>query len=110
MRTFILGTEKDIILDKINRFLYNLYNVKSALIHNGFPSLIAYVAYLPIFLVVSILNLIRIEILQVIVVFVCLTISLVFIGVVFSLLMIALKGAKIYAENHGENAEATGAD
>ena len=88
----------------------NLYNVKTALVQNGFPSLIAYIVYLPIFLVVSILNLIRNEILGVITVFVLLMISLVFIGVVFGLLMLALKGARIYAENHGEDGIPTGPD
>ena len=99
MKNFILGTNKDIFLDKTNRFLMNLYNVKTALVHNGFPALIAYIVYLPIFLVVSILNLIRNEILSFITIFVVLMICVIFIGVLFGLLMLALKGLRIYAEN-----------
>ena len=89
-------------------FLLNLYNVKSALVENHFPALIAYIVYLPIFLLVSLLNLIRNEILAVITVFVLLMLSLVFIGVIFGFLMLALKGARIYAGNHGEEGIPTG--
>ena len=98
----ILGTNKDKFLEKINRFTLNLYNIKSALVSNQFPALIAYAAYLPIMIVVSILNLIRNEILAFITYFVILMISLVFVGVMFGLLLLALKGARIYTENHGE--------
>ena len=102
MKNYLLGTNKDILLDKINRFTGNLYNIKSALVSNNFPALIAYIAYLPIFLIVSILNLIRNEILTCITYFVVLMISIVFVGILFGILIMAIKGLRIYTENHGD--------
>ena len=87
-----MGENNDIVLLKVNRFLNNFYNIKTALIMNNFPCLIANVAYLPLFLVISILNLIRMEILNMITYFVLLLLSLVFVGAVFGLLIMVLKG------------------
>ena len=93
--TIILGNQKDKLLDSLNSFLCNLYNVRTALLENHFPPLIANLLYFPMVFIILTLNVLRLEIAYYIMSFALLMFSMVISGLIFTVLFFASKGKNI---------------
>ena len=106
MSLLILGTQNDTLLDKMNRFMRNLSDFRTAMIENGFPLQIVNLLYLPIVFVVLFLNCLRAQISWYIASFTILSIVMLIIGLILSLVFVMCKGASIYASrNEMEDSE-----
>ena len=105
MSAIFLGNQKDKLLDSLNSFLCNLYNVRTVLVENHFPPLILHVLYFPICFVILTLNVVRMEIAQFIMSFALLMFAMVVSGLIFTLLFLYGKAAsqKMREEQNAED-------
>ena len=96
----IFGDKPDIILTKINYFIAHLQMVREVAIEHHFPPLIFNIVYIPIYLIINLLNCMR-EAITFWIVILVLAIAYVFIiGGMFSLFFIGWRGFKIYNKRH----------
>ena len=106
VRMAILGTQADKFLDTINRVAFNLWIFKEAMVQNHFPLQIMPLVYLPVLFVIMFFNCLSLQISWWISTFIILSFCLVIIGVIFSLIFVAIKGFTVYnARMNEENEE-----
>ena len=96
----IFGEIPDKILDNINRFMLNVYNLKKASEDNCFPGLIMNLLYWPLYIILMLFNCLKESMMWWFVMTIIFLIFMIFLGLIVGLLFIAYRGLKIYLQRY----------
>ena len=88
------------MLDNINRFMLNVYNLKKASEDNCFPGLIMNLLYWPLYIVLMLFNCLKESMMWWFVMTIIFLIFMIFLGLIVGLLFIAYRGIKIYLQRY----------
>lgn len=101
MVEWLVGGQKDKLIDRFNIFLINLSNLDDILSEMLFPQYITKTLYLPILFLVGLLNLIKQDVIIWIATFIISAMGMAFIGCVIAIFFVMIKGSIQYRARHG---------
>jgi len=96
----IFGEIPDKILDNINRFMMNLFQMKKASEENFFPGLLLNLLYWPLYIILMLFNCLKESIMWWFVMTIIFLIFMAFLGLIVGLLFVAYRGMKIYLQRY----------
>lgn len=103
VRQIIFGDQPDKLVMAINRVMISADLMRTALLDNGFPQLVIYLVYIPLYGSVSLINLLQEEMLQLIILILLFGLACGLSGGLLSVLFAAFKAYNIYNERFDEN-------
>ena len=99
---YFFGSGNDKIIEGINSFAVHLYNIRTSLVENHYPTLIANLVYFPFAFLILLLNAIRMELAQTIAGLLVLLLALFILGVLRGLIKILFRFVGIYRQRFGD--------
>lgn len=96
----IFGEIPDKILDNINKFMMNIYQLKKASEENFFPGLVLNLLYWPLYIILMLFNCLKESIMWWFVMSIIFLIFMAFLGLLVGLLFVAYRGMKIYLQRY----------